>query len=529
MSAAPFVVGQWVRGEEFYGRRALIAEILGGERDRLWIVGARRIGKTSLLKQLERLAVSRQPGLFPLFWDFQGAESPEELAFELGDALLDAEDRLSELGIGAGEVEAGDPAATLDGLRRRLRARGLQLFLLGDEVEDLLGLGRQHPELLASLHRALAAPGGRTVLAAAQPPASPFGETFDPPLYLPALADGEARALIRQDHLPSGARPPFAERTVETLRRRCGNHPYLIQQVAKRALELGDLDPALEEVAADPMARHFFCRDFETLTAAERRILRFVAQEEPATGAAIRRALDLGRPNGDRLGRLANLGYLRRDRERRWRIANAFFRRWLGELPAGEAGPPPSAVAADGVAAAGRTPEELLPLVYDELRQRARRFLARERPDHTLQATAVVHEAYLRLVDQTRVDWKGRTHFLAVGAQAMRRLLIDHARGHRRRKRGGDLQQVTLDESAWGLAGPSLAFDELLTVDAAVEELRRVSERQAEIVELRFYSGLKVQEIAEHLGLSRRTVQSEWARARSWLEARLGGGEAGAR
>ncbi len=171
--------------------------------------------------------------------------------------------------------------------------------------------------------------------------------------------------------------------------------------------------------------------------------------------------------------------------------------------------------------------EQLLPIVYDDLRALAEKYLRSEPAGHTLQPTALVHEAYLRLVDQTRVDWQGRTHFLAVGAQAMRRLLIDHARGHGRAKRGGDVQRVSLDESAWGVAGPSLDFEELLSVDQALEELRRVSERQATIVELRFFSGLKVQEIADHLGLSRRTVQSEWARARAWLEGRLGVDSAG--
>ncbi len=817
MSTLPFVVGQWVRGEDFYGRRELLAEILHGDRDRLWLLGTRRIGKTSLLRQLEHLTREQEGGFFPLFWDFQGAESPEELSFELGDALLDAEDRLGSLGIrldevaGSGLPGSGLPAedlfAGLELLRRELRSRGLRLLLLCDEVEELLSLRQKDPGFLRQLRRTLAGDGIRSVLASAvrlwdlATPAEDFSflDGFTPPLHLRPLAAAEARALIRQDHLTAASRPGFDQRSVERIRRACGDHPHLIQLVAKRTLELEDLEAALEEVAADPMARYFFATDFEMLSADERRVLRRVARQATATAT---------KP----VERLASLGYLCRDEGGGWTVANAFFRRWLREVPSsgpGAAKPPPagekmgaestlagfplgttvdgryrlreqigegaSAVvfAADdtlletrvaikllkeevtatpalrervrreillardighpsilriydlgttggrfyltmewvdgptlaeriaaeapfprrsilaigaelaaaleaahgrrvlhrdikpqnvlmagdrplltdfglaralgkpGITGLGvflgtpnyvspeqasldpldersdlyslglvlfematgrrpfagasmaevlemhrrqpapdprsmtptadadlsavilrclekdrsarfasaralrqalerlmtaedrrsetsailsRSPESLLPLVYDELRQRARGFLARERRDHTLQPTALVHEAYLRLVDQTRVDWQGRTHFLAVGAQAMRRLLIDYARGHGRAKRGGEVRRVSLDESAWGVAGPSLDFDELLSVDQALAELRRVSERQATIVELRFFSGLKVQEIADHLGLSRRTVQSEWARAKAWLEDRLGAG-----
>jgi len=118
-----------------------------------------------------------------------------------------------------------------------------------------------------------------------------------------------------------------------------------------------------------------------------------------------------------------------------------------------------------------RAAVELLPLVYDELRDLARRFLARERRDHTLQPTALVHEAYLRLVDQERVAWRGRTHFLAVGAQAMRRLLVDHARGRKRIKRGGHWRRVTLDDRAELLAGRAVGPADILALEAALEKL----------------------------------------------------------
>jgi RNA polymerase sigma factor (TIGR02999 family) len=164
--------------------------------------------------------------------------------------------------------------------------------------------------------------------------------------------------------------------------------------------------------------------------------------------------------------------------------------------------------------------EELMPLVYDDLRRRARAYMSRERPGHTLQPTALVHEAYMKLVDQTRVNWRGRTHFFAIGAQAMRRILIDHARGHGRDKRGGDWQRVTLsaplksDESGMDLV-------ELLSLDRALEKLAGLDGRQAKIVELRFFAGLKMSEVAEVLGVSKRTVEDDWLHARAWLKHQL--------
>jgi RNA polymerase sigma factor (TIGR02999 family) len=173
---------------------------------------------------------------------------------------------------------------------------------------------------------------------------------------------------------------------------------------------------------------------------------------------------------------------------------------------------------------AGASAEDLLPMVYDELRRLARGFLARERPGHTLQPTALVHEAYMKLANQTRVEWGGRTHFLAVGAKVMRRLLIDHARGRGRVKRGGDQFRVTLNEVLTPASERELGLDELLALNDALEELAAHSARQAEIVELRFFAGLTVSEVAEYLGVSKRTVEGDWTEARAWLRQRLSGG-----
>ena len=174
----------------------------------------------------------------------------------------------------------------------------------------------------------------------------------------------------------------------------------------------------------------------------------------------------------------------------------------------GQEGPPASA-------------EDLMPLVYDELRRLAYRFMGRERKGHTLQPTALVHEAYLKLVDQTRVNWRGRSHFIAIGARIMRRLLIDRARRRGSDKRGEGWQRVTLSESVIDSGSPDLGRAELLDLDKAMRDLSKYDERQAQVVELRYFGGLTTQEIAEVLGISTRTVEGDWTHARAWLRREL--------
>lgn len=172
----------------------------------------------------------------------------------------------------------------------------------------------------------------------------------------------------------------------------------------------------------------------------------------------------------------------------------------------------------------GATAEELLPQVYDRLKRLAGSYLKGERRDHTLSPTAVVHEAYLRLAEQRSVDWQGRTHFFAVGARMMRRVLVDHARGRQRVKRGGEWLRVTLDggaDLAWRSGG--LEPEEILSLDAALARLEELDPRQARVVELRFFAGLKVDEAASVLDISTRTVEGEWAHAKAWLRRELGG------
>jgi RNA polymerase sigma factor (TIGR02999 family) len=168
----------------------------------------------------------------------------------------------------------------------------------------------------------------------------------------------------------------------------------------------------------------------------------------------------------------------------------------------------------------GASPQELLELVYGELRRLAQHYMRGERQGHSLQATAVVHEAYLRLIDQDRIDWQGRRHFFAAGARAMRQVLIDHARRRGRAKRGGDWQRITV-EGIVAFAGRDLDADELLDLNAAIDRLASHDERQARLVELRFFAGLTIAEIAELLGVSKRTAEGDWAHARAWLKREL--------
>lgn len=162
-----------------------------------------------------------------------------------------------------------------------------------------------------------------------------------------------------------------------------------------------------------------------------------------------------------------------------------------------------------------RAVDELLPLVYAELRRQARAFMRREREAHTLEPTALVHEAYLRLIRQQDVQWGGRSHFHALAAQAMRRVLVDHGRQRHAAKRGGlALARVTLE----GLASPGAGADvDVQALLQALEELERLDARQARIVELRFLAGLSVEETAATLDLSPATVKRDWATARLWL------------
>jgi len=161
----------------------------------------------------------------------------------------------------------------------------------------------------------------------------------------------------------------------------------------------------------------------------------------------------------------------------------------------------------------------LLPLVYDELHRQAARYLRKERQGHTLQTTALIHEAYLKLIDQRDVNWESRTHFFAIAAQAMRRILVDYAKTAHRKKRGGDDIKLPLEE-AMLIAAEEKSVD-LIALDEALNKLAELDKQQARVVELRYFSGLTLEETAEALHISRATVASDWSMAKVWLYREL--------
>jgi len=167
--------------------------------------------------------------------------------------------------------------------------------------------------------------------------------------------------------------------------------------------------------------------------------------------------------------------------------------------------------------------DKLVPLVYPELRRQAHRYLRSERPNHTLQTTALVHEAYLRLIEQHSVDWQNRSHFFGLAANMMRWILVNYAISQNRLKRGGKDENLPLEE-AFSIAARERDVD-LLALDCALNELAELDERQAQIVELRYFGDLTIEETAEVLSISTATVKRDWNMAKAWLRAELSGGE----
>jgi RNA polymerase sigma factor (TIGR02999 family) len=160
--------------------------------------------------------------------------------------------------------------------------------------------------------------------------------------------------------------------------------------------------------------------------------------------------------------------------------------------------------------------DELMPLVYSELHRQAAQYLRRERVDHTLQTTALINEAYLKLVDQRDVNWESRTHFFAIAAQAMRRILVDYAKTRNREKRGGSAENLPLEEALQVTAKEEISVD-LIALDKALTRLAEIDEQQARVVELRYFADLSLEATAEALHVSRATVARDWSMAKAWL------------
>jgi predicted transcriptional regulator len=329
----PFIAGSWVRADNFFGREALLREILEGQRHSVWVAGARRLGKTSLLKELEHRAFSSGETPFtPLYWDLQGSGDARGLAEGLLSSVEDSEPFRRATAIAVEDLESLTVADMLTTLIRRTVRSGWRLLLLMDEPEELLTVARADPGVLPRLRRILQkGPDVRAVMTSTKRllridertdfATSPFMLGFTPPLYLTPLNPDEARALL--------ARGRFSAEEIETIVERTACHPFLVQLIASRLFESRDLAATLDQVAADEMVSNFFSVDFQTLDAEERSLLEEVSRESARTRAEVARSN--GRSEeavAPLLFGLEKMGYLAVE-DGRYRVGNWFFDRWL--------------------------------------------------------------------------------------------------------------------------------------------------------------------------------------------------------
>ncbi|RMD95328.1 MAG: serine/threonine protein kinase [Calditrichaeota bacterium] len=331
----PYIVGNWVRGENFYGRQKLIHEILQGPRDYLWVAGTRRLGKTSLFKQVEYLTLSPpySQQYIALFWDLQGSHHVEGLKETLLESVEDAEERFEPIGVTVDQLESLDLFSILRTLKRKTKDAQRKLLLLCDECEELINIEKNQPEVLPRLRRFFQqGENVRTILTATRrlrelekttlPETSPFLHGFIPPLFLSRLEDEAALHLIQK-----GGFSESIDREIMSL---TNNHPYLIQLVCKRLLETGNLRKVVEEISRDEMVAHFFAVDFQNLEQKEKELLLFILQNQPASLPAIQARMD-STPEKllKQIYDLVQLGYLKQSAKEGYAISNYFFEKWL--------------------------------------------------------------------------------------------------------------------------------------------------------------------------------------------------------
>jgi hypothetical protein len=334
----PFIAGSWVRGDNFFGRSGILREILEGERHSLWILGARRLGKTSLLKELEhRVQQSSQTPFVPLYWDLQGSGDARGLAETFLGSVEDSEAFRRATDISVEDLESLPASEMLTTLVRRTVRSGWRLLLLVDEAEELLTVARVDAGVLPRLRRIFQKGAEvRTVLTSTRRLAridertdfatSPFLQGFIPPLYLTPLAPEESRSLL--------ARGDFRGDEVEVIMERTGNHPFLVQLIASRLFESRDLAGTLDQVASDEMVSNFFSVDFQTLEDGERAILEEVSREGRRTRRELAQALGKGEESVEpQIYGLLMLGYLAAE-GKEYRVGNWFFDRWLRRVAA---------------------------------------------------------------------------------------------------------------------------------------------------------------------------------------------------
>jgi hypothetical protein len=335
----PFIAGSWVRGDNFFGRGDILRDILEGARDSLWVVGARRLGKTSLLKELERrVQGSPQTPFVPLYWDLQGSADARGLADNLLGSVEDSEAFRRATDIGVEDLEGLQAADMLTTLIRRTVRSGWRLLLLVDEAEELLAVSRTDTVVLARLRRIFQkGPEVRTVFTSTKRLAridvrtdfatSPFLLGFIPPVYLTPLATDEARALL--------SRGQFAADEIDLVLSRTACHPFLVQLIGSRLFETHDLAATLDQVASDEMVANFFSVDFQTLDPDERTLLEEVARDGTRSrrdlAQSLRRTEESIEPL---LYGLRMMGYLA-EKDGAFRIGNWFFDRWLRRVMAG--------------------------------------------------------------------------------------------------------------------------------------------------------------------------------------------------
>ena len=336
----PFIAGSWVRADNFFGRAEILQEVLEGDRDALWAVGARRLGKTSLLKELEyRVQQNPQTPFVPLYWDLQGSGDGRGLADGLLGSVEDSESFRRATDVAGEDLEGLPIGEMLTTLIRRTVRSGWRLLLLVDEAEELLTVARADAGVIPRLRKTLQkGPEVRAVLTSTKRLAridertdfatSPFLQGFIPPLYLTPLATDESRALL--------ARGRFSPDDVDLIMQRTANHPFLLQLIASRLFENHDLALTLDQIASDEMVANFFSTDFQTLEPEERALLEEVARH----GSRSRRELAQRVARSEEalepvLFGLRMMGYLAPDGPT-YRVGNWFFERWLKRVAAAD-------------------------------------------------------------------------------------------------------------------------------------------------------------------------------------------------
>jgi predicted Ser/Thr protein kinase len=336
----PFKAGNWVRGEHFFGRSELVRTILDGQYRYIWLAGMRRIGKTSVLKQLEWQCHTSpyRERYVPLFWNMQGAGDVEGLAELLVESVEDALPWFAQTTLQISDLEGKNLFDMLRTLKNAVRQSGKELLLLCDECEELLNVQQQSPNALPRLRRFFeqgedvltVLTATRRLLALSHHPAdrtSPFLHGFLPPIWLGELEPEAARALV--------ARGGFSNEVVEQICRECNNHPYLLQQLASRVFECGDVTQSIRELAADAALANYFAVDYDLLDEPEKKVLQQILLETAIDEAALSRKTAFQSENvAAILQALRQMGFIRRENTQ-WKIANVFLASWLKRtLPA---------------------------------------------------------------------------------------------------------------------------------------------------------------------------------------------------